>query len=308
MSEYYGVYRVLKSGKLKYVSRSATASKKLAEEIARDLSRGEIVMPDGRTKTVRAYPHVARPLGDESAATKKNPRGKAEFMRVVISDSTQFAEGGMVGRVVKRQNDLDGETITLDFGDKIKRFRAHHLEPAKKLRTKKNPRAKKTKKRACVTRTARAPRKAVLKVNPKGFHNIESTPKKSAHGVKYYVGYGGGTVWHISRNAPHLAWFARDVQSSRLPTIKGDTLAQISERLAALGDAKKNPREDLYVVKGVQKTCDGYVSYYLTGERFLSGYKNADRFTLAEGDKKMRAILYKLPREIDRITLQKVRG
>lgn len=71
MSEqYYGVYRVLKGGKYRYVSRSATANKRLAEQIADDFSRGEIVTPTGAIKHVKAYPHVARPI--ETA--KKNPR------------------------------------------------------------------------------------------------------------------------------------------------------------------------------------------------------------------------------------------
>jgi len=62
MATYYGVYRVLKSGDHRYVSRSVTASQKLAEEIARDLTAGEVVMPDGSTKRVPAHPHVAKEL------------------------------------------------------------------------------------------------------------------------------------------------------------------------------------------------------------------------------------------------------
>jgi hypothetical protein len=56
----YGVYRVLRSGEHRYVSRSVTHSQKLAEEIARDLTDGRVVMPDGSTKRVPAYPHIAK--------------------------------------------------------------------------------------------------------------------------------------------------------------------------------------------------------------------------------------------------------
>jgi hypothetical protein len=59
---YYAVYRVLKNGKFLYVPRSVTSSKKLAEEIARDLTIGEVTMPDGTTKRVTAYPHIAREM------------------------------------------------------------------------------------------------------------------------------------------------------------------------------------------------------------------------------------------------------
>lgn len=63
---YYGVYRVLKSGEHRYVSRSVTGNKKLAEDIAADLTRGEVVMPDGSLRSVTAYPHIAKPIGEKS--------------------------------------------------------------------------------------------------------------------------------------------------------------------------------------------------------------------------------------------------
>lgn len=59
---FYGVYRVLKSGRLLYVSRSATNNRKLAEDIAAGLTKGEAVMPDGSTKRIRAYPHTVKPI------------------------------------------------------------------------------------------------------------------------------------------------------------------------------------------------------------------------------------------------------
>lgn len=58
----FGVYRVLRSGKLRYVSRSATHSRKLAEEIAADLTRGQVVTPTGQLARVPAFPHVAKPI------------------------------------------------------------------------------------------------------------------------------------------------------------------------------------------------------------------------------------------------------
>lgn len=59
---YYGVYRVLKNGDHRYVSRTCTTSQKLAEEIAKDLSHGEVTMPDGSTRRIEPYPHIAKPL------------------------------------------------------------------------------------------------------------------------------------------------------------------------------------------------------------------------------------------------------
>ena len=58
----YGVFRVYKSGKLSYRPRSATANRKLAEEIADDLSNGVVVLPDGSTRRVRPYPHIAKEI------------------------------------------------------------------------------------------------------------------------------------------------------------------------------------------------------------------------------------------------------
>jgi len=62
----YGVYRVLKSGALRYLPRSATHSKRLAEDLAAERTRGEITLPTGAIKPVRAFPHVARLIGDDS--------------------------------------------------------------------------------------------------------------------------------------------------------------------------------------------------------------------------------------------------
>lgn len=59
---YYGVYRVLKNGKLRFVPRSVTANKGLAEEIAADLSRGQAQTPWGAYVEIRAFPHVVREI------------------------------------------------------------------------------------------------------------------------------------------------------------------------------------------------------------------------------------------------------
>lgn len=61
MGRIWGVYRVTPRG-LQYVPRSATTNEKLAMDIARDLTDGIVVMPDGRTKQVRARPHVHREI------------------------------------------------------------------------------------------------------------------------------------------------------------------------------------------------------------------------------------------------------
>jgi hypothetical protein len=61
-ASYYGVYRVLASGGHVYVSRSVTSYHGLARDIARDLSRGVVIMPDGSLKNVRAYPHIAKEI------------------------------------------------------------------------------------------------------------------------------------------------------------------------------------------------------------------------------------------------------
>ena len=47
MTKYYGIYRSFKDGSARYVPRTATNSKKLAEEIAEDLRKGRFVRPDG---------------------------------------------------------------------------------------------------------------------------------------------------------------------------------------------------------------------------------------------------------------------
>ena len=61
-SPMYGVYRMLKSGALRYVSRSATHSQRLAEDIAESLTRGEVVMPTGAIAKVRPFPHIAKQI------------------------------------------------------------------------------------------------------------------------------------------------------------------------------------------------------------------------------------------------------
>jgi len=70
--------------------------------------------------------------------------------------------------------------------------------------------------------------------------------------------------------------------------------------------AKSNPRSpQMYYIRGEQKIKSGYLYYYLSGDRFLSGITKADTFGKAEGEMKMRAILPKLPAEIRSITLIK---
>ncbi len=69
---------------------------------------------------------------------------------------------------------------------------------------------------------------------------------------------------------------------------------------------KRNPVEK-YVIRGTKKTKTGYLHYYLAGSRFLSDFMNADRFNVADGEKKMRAIIHQLPHEIDNITLIKAK-
>jgi hypothetical protein len=58
---YYGVYRVTRSGE-HYVPRSCTSNEKLAKDIARGLTNGEITMPDGSTKHVKPFPHIVKPI------------------------------------------------------------------------------------------------------------------------------------------------------------------------------------------------------------------------------------------------------
>ena len=60
--QYWGVYRVFKNGKTRYVRRSATSNEKLAREIAADFTEGRVVRPDGSLASVRAWPHEARPI------------------------------------------------------------------------------------------------------------------------------------------------------------------------------------------------------------------------------------------------------
>ena len=62
----WAVYKVNKNGKLTYISRSVTQSEKLAKEIANGLTNGEIVMPDGSIKKVKAFPHIAKRIDEES--------------------------------------------------------------------------------------------------------------------------------------------------------------------------------------------------------------------------------------------------
>lgn len=59
----YAVYRVLKNGKLRYVSRTVTHSEKLAQEIAAGLSIGEFTRPDGSISHCKPYPHIAAHIG-----------------------------------------------------------------------------------------------------------------------------------------------------------------------------------------------------------------------------------------------------
>lgn len=58
----FAVYRVFKNGKHKYVPRSVTPNKRLAEDIAASLSRGEVITPWGATRKVKAYPHIVKPV------------------------------------------------------------------------------------------------------------------------------------------------------------------------------------------------------------------------------------------------------
>ena len=63
MSEMFGVYRVLKNGKQVYVSRTATGSQRLAEDIAADFTAGRYVRPDGTIGKRIARPHIAKRIG-----------------------------------------------------------------------------------------------------------------------------------------------------------------------------------------------------------------------------------------------------
>lgn len=158
-------------------------------------------------------------------SVKRNPvkRKSAVYKRVIVSDDLQLSRAGQIGKVLKETHDLDGHSITLDFGGDVARYMAHHLEPAKKPKV-----------------TRRNPVKPGARRSP---------PKR----------------------------------------IK-----------------KRNPVER-YVIRGTKKTKTGYLHYYLGGNRFLSDFLNADRYSLADGEKKMRAIQYQLPSAIDNITLIKAK-
>lgn len=60
--KFYAVYRQLKGGGLLYVPRTVTHSYELARDIAKGLTDGEITMPDGSTRRVTAYPHIAKEM------------------------------------------------------------------------------------------------------------------------------------------------------------------------------------------------------------------------------------------------------
>lgn len=156
-------------------------------------------------------------------------------------------------------------------------------------------------------------RKKAAKRNPRGFSNIE----KSGFTRGEYVGYGGGAVFRIRRGQVE-GWKAIENDGPRV--LYGKTLAALSAKLSALNSEKKNPVKpgarrsppkrnpvDRYVIRGTKKTKTGYLHYYLAADRFLSDFMNADRYNLEDGEKKMRAILHMLPREIDTITLVKAR-
>lgn len=58
----FGVYRVLKDGSHRYLSRSATSNRKLAEEIAAERSAGEITLMDGSVAFVPRHPHIVKEI------------------------------------------------------------------------------------------------------------------------------------------------------------------------------------------------------------------------------------------------------
>jgi hypothetical protein len=60
--QYFGVYKVLKNGKHQYIGRTATASRKLAEEIAAERTRGEVTTPTGKVISVPAVLHIVKPI------------------------------------------------------------------------------------------------------------------------------------------------------------------------------------------------------------------------------------------------------
>lgn len=61
----FGVYKVTKSGKHVYVSRTCTENERLAREIAADLTRGEVVLPTGAIKQVKPAPHIHKRIEDQ---------------------------------------------------------------------------------------------------------------------------------------------------------------------------------------------------------------------------------------------------
>lgn len=63
MNAMYGVYRIMANGMYKYVPRTVTHNKKLAEEIAADLTEGRVVLPDGSSTSVKPFPHVVKRIG-----------------------------------------------------------------------------------------------------------------------------------------------------------------------------------------------------------------------------------------------------
>lgn len=61
-AQFFGVYRVLANGKRRFVSRTVTANRKLAEDLARGFTNGEIVLPDGSTQQITPHPHIAHEI------------------------------------------------------------------------------------------------------------------------------------------------------------------------------------------------------------------------------------------------------
>jgi len=58
----FGVYHVLKDGSHVYVPRTATHSKKLAEEMAADFTEGRMTLPTGEVVPIRARPSIAKEI------------------------------------------------------------------------------------------------------------------------------------------------------------------------------------------------------------------------------------------------------
>lgn len=72
---------------------------------------------------------------------------------------------------------------------------------------------------------------------------------------------------------------------------------------------RRNPLPKKWVIRGRQKKRDGYLYYYLHPDnRFHSARKGAASWAAQwQAEKKMREILDKLPRQIDLITLERVK-